>query len=119
VNGLFAAGAAFGSIGQGWLSEAYGRKMALFVASAVTLVGGVLVAGAANIPVLVVFRFVQGVGLGILMACVPLYIVEVSPPHHRGFLGGCTAVSFAIGYVGCVFIPHSSLPIRLRNGILY
>ena len=99
VNALFAAGAAFGAISQGWTADWLGRKGALALASGLTIVGGALTAGAVNVAMLVVMRFIQGWGLGQLIALVPLYITEVAPPHRRGALAGLTACSFAVGYV--------------------
>ena len=49
-------------------------------------------------PMLVVIRILQGTGLGMLPA-LPLYLSEVSPPKIRGFLTGCSTMSFGTGYV--------------------
>lgn len=99
VNSLFAAGAAFGAISQGWLGDWLGRKKAFIIAAALSAIGGALTAASQNVPMIIVVRFIQGVGLGQLISLVPCYIAEVAPPHRRGALGGLTAVSFATGYV--------------------
>ena len=92
-------GAAAGAIMQGWLSDALGRKRAMFWASIVSLIGGILGASSANIAMLISARFLQALGLGQIMALVPLYIIEVAPSHQRGLLGGLTAISLALGYL--------------------
>ncbi|EXJ84067.1 hypothetical protein A1O3_04734 [Capronia epimyces CBS 606.96] len=98
VNSLFAAGAAFGAIFQGWLADWIGRKNSFAVAALSSLVGSALFAGSVDVPMLVVCRFINGFGLGILLSLVPLYIAEVAPPRHRGAMASFTAVGFAGGY---------------------
>ncbi|KFY68508.1 hypothetical protein V496_01030 [Pseudogymnoascus sp. VKM F-4515 (FW-2607)] len=106
VNSLFAAGAAFGAISQGWLGDWLGRKKAFIIAAALSAIGGALTAASQNVPMIIVVRFIQGVGLGQLISLVPCYIAEVAPPHRRGALGGLTAVSFATGYVIAAWIGY-------------
>lgn len=48
---------------------------------------------------LIVVRILQGGGVGMLLALVPLYLTEVSPPQRRGFLTGLSTLSFGLGYV--------------------
>ena len=76
-----------------------GRKKALAIAAILGLIGSALVAGSVTVAMLIVVRIVQGSGLGMLLALVPLYLTEVSPPRQRGFLTGLTTLSFGFGYV--------------------
>jgi MFS family permease len=99
VTALFAAGAAFGAVIQGWTSDFLGRRKALAVGGIIALFGTALVAGSVNIPMLMVFRFVSGLGVGQLLCLVPLYIAEVAPPKHRGFMSAGTGCSFSFGYL--------------------
>lgn len=99
TNALFAAGAAFGSLFQGWLGDAIGRRRAFQVAAAWSAVGGALFAGAVNIHMFVAVRVIQGVGIGIILSLCPLYITEVAPPQYRGIFTGCVAVTFGFGYI--------------------
>ncbi|KAH8697513.1 general substrate transporter [Talaromyces proteolyticus] len=104
ISGLFNFGLAAGALVQGWLSDAFGRKKAFAFASICSLIGGALVAGSAAIPMLITVRMLQGFGLGILVALVPLYATEVAPPHRRGMLSGLTAMNFALGYLVCAWV---------------
>jgi MFS family permease len=99
VNGLFALGCATGSIIQGWVGDWLGRKKTIFIGSLITAICAAIVAGSVNIPMLIVFRFLEGIGLGGTLCQVPLYIAEVAPAHRRGMLAGLTAVGFAFGYL--------------------
>lgn len=76
-----------------------GRRKALFAAGVVSVIGTAVVAGSVNLPQLFVFRFVTGLGVGQLLALVPLYISEVAPPHRRGLLTAGTGCSFSLGYL--------------------
>ena len=67
-------------------------------AGTVSLIGTAVVAGSVNIPMLFVFRFITGLGVGQLLALVPLYVSEVAPPHRRGLMTAFTAASFSTGY---------------------
>lgn len=99
INACFFAGCAIGALLQCFLSDWFGRRGALGAAAILSLVGSALVAGSVKFAMLFVFRVIQGIGLGMLLTLVPLYITEVSPPKHRGFLTGCNQFSSGMGYV--------------------
>lgn len=99
INALFFFGCAIGAILQCFVSDWIGRKGALAVSAVLAAVGSALVAGSVVIPMLIPMRIIQGVGLGMLLALVPLYLTEVAPPRHRGFLTGSTQFSTGIGYI--------------------
>ncbi len=60
--------------------------------------GNALVASSANVAMMYVVRIIQGAGLGMIIALVPLYLTEVAPPRQRGFLTGITTFSYTLGY---------------------
>lgn len=43
-------------------------------------------------------RLIAGVGCGQILSVVPIYLAEVSPPTHRGFLVGLQGMMIAIGF---------------------
>lgn len=98
INALFSAGAAFGALSIAWLPDWMGRKYTIILAGTISLIGGALVTGSANIPMLVVVRLLHGVGVGQCITITPIYLSEVAPPHRRGFLAGQNAVGLVIGY---------------------
>lgn len=99
VNALYYFGAAVGALLQGYVADWLGRKLALAVAAGCSLVGGSLAAGAVNIPMLITVRILHGIGLGMIICLVPVYLTEVSPAKWRGFVAGLTTLSFSMGYV--------------------
>ena len=99
MNGVYFTGCALGSISQCYLSDWLGRKKALAIAGVLGLIGSALVAGSVNVAMLIAVRIIQGAGLGMLLALVPLYLSEVAPPRRRGLMTGLTVLSFGFGYI--------------------
>jgi MFS family permease len=61
-------------------------------------IGGALQAGSVTLSMFIVFRFVNGLGVGMLLSLVPLYQSEVSPPHSRGMMVGFHGICVTVGY---------------------
>jgi MFS family permease len=84
------------------------------------IIGSAVQASAVNIPMLLVFRFINGLGVGMLLVVTPMYLSELSPPQTRGFLVGQHGAFLAIGYniaawtgFGCYFARNGALAWRL------
>jgi len=99
LNSLFAAGAFFGCISQGYVSDWLGRKKAIIISQIIALIGGALCAGSVSIGELIACRFIQGVGLGQSLTLASVYLTEVANKNNRGLLSGLTACGLASGYV--------------------
>ena len=93
LNGVNSAGAIFGCWTNAWSADKYGRKMSMMGGCVVLIVGGALCAGAVDIAMFLVGRFVAGLGTGILACVVPMYQAEVSTPETRGAMVCVTGVS--------------------------
>ncbi|EXJ68554.1 uncharacterized protein A1O5_08347 [Cladophialophora psammophila CBS 110553] len=104
VNALFAAGAAFGSLSQGWLADWIGRRKALAASALFSLIGAGWTSGSPYLAMLITIRILHGFGLGMLICLVPLYLTEVSPPHCRGLMSGMTVMGFGLGYVAVAWV---------------
>lgn len=107
---LSQAGGFFGSFFNSWMADKYGRPRSFQVACLITIVGGALTAGSVNIPMFLVFRFLMGFGVGMILVLFPMYAAELSPPRARGFLVGQHGLGLCIGYnlaaavsFGCYF----------------
>lgn len=68
------------------LADSYGRKGSIMLADAVFVAGALCMSLASSITVLVVGRFIAGVGIGISAMIVPVYIGESAPKEYRGAL---------------------------------
>ncbi|KAK5280308.1 hypothetical protein LTR16_007018 [Cryomyces antarcticus] len=98
INGLYCAGAIFGALLTGWMCEARGRKIAMYLASAISILGGALQTGSVNIAMFLVARFITGWGIGMMVVLIPIYQSEISPPSARGFLVGQHGTWIVFGY---------------------
>ncbi len=87
LNGVNSAGAIAGCLSQAWSADKYGRKRTMQIGSVILIVGGALCAGAVDMAMFLVGRFIAGMGSGMLACVVPIYQAEVSTPgeiptHH-------------------------------------
>lgn len=98
ANALFTAGAACGAIAQGFVADWLGRKKGMAVAAVLTAIGGALSTGSVNMAMIITVRIIQGIGAGMTICLVPLYLAETAPPQRRGFLSGLTVFAFGCGY---------------------
>jgi MFS family permease len=77
INGLFCAGAVFGSLTVGWMCEARGRKETMWLASIVNIIGEALEAGSINLGMFFAARFIAGWGIGMMVVLIPIYQAEI------------------------------------------
>jgi EmrB/QacA subfamily drug resistance transporter len=83
----------------GKLSDIYGRKIFFQGAIAIFLAGSVLCGFAQNMTMLIVFRGVQGLGAGGIIAMAMAIIGDILPPRDRGRYQGYTGSVFAVSSV--------------------
>ncbi len=79
-------GALLGSLIAGTLADKYGRKATIAFSSIIFLIASLLSAFAGSYESLLLFRFISGIGVGIVSLICPLYIAEISPAERRGSL---------------------------------
>ena len=84
----------------GKLSDMVGRRACLMPALAVFIVASVLCALAANLPQLIAFRALQGIGGAGLMAMAQAAIADVVSPRERGRYQGYMASTWGVASVG-------------------
>ena len=88
VVGSALIGCFFGAVSSGWLSQKAGRKNALIVAAvlfAVSAYGsGLPDVFQESVSLLVLFRVIGGLGIGIASMNAPMYIAEIAPSSIRG-----------------------------------
>ncbi len=97
----------------GKLGDQYGRKIVLQVGLVVFLIGSVLCGLSQNLPQLIAFRAVQGLGGGGLMVSAQATIGDVVPPRDRGRYQGIFGAVFGLSSVagpliGGFFTTHLS-----------
>lgn len=124
VVSVFIAGEAVGSITQFILGDRLGRLGFLKFLCVMVTIGAAIQTGAVNMGMFLAGRAIAGVGIGGLVASVPLYLVEISAPSYRGFIGSISGCGMTFGimvsnWVGfaCAHAPYGSLQWRLPLGL--
>ena len=103
--GQFAGGLIFGA-----LAERYGRVRSAAGATALMSVMSIACALAGNLPVLLVLRLIQGIGVGGEVPVAAVYINELSKAHGRGRFFMLYEMIFPIGLmvtgqIGALVVP--------------
>ncbi|GAA3165562.1 MDR family MFS transporter [Nonomuraea roseoviolacea] len=83
----------------GKLGDLYGRKTVYMASIVVFLLGSALSGLAQDMPQLVAFRMVQGLGAGGLMTGALALIGELVPPRHSGRLMGMFGTMMPIAFI--------------------
>jgi len=93
-------GCAVGAFLAGRSADLWGRRRIMVAAAALFIVSA-LAAGAAPIAALLILaRFMAGVGVGAVSVLSPAYISEVTPAHLRGRLSSLQQVMIICGLTG-------------------
>lgn len=79
VVAIATVGTVLGAIIAGRLAEQYGRHKILFVIGVIYIAASFGTALAINLPMLDIFRFIGGVGVGMSSVVAPIYTAEISP----------------------------------------
>ena len=90
-------GAAAGAMSAGRIADRIGRIAVMKIAAVFFLVSAFGTALAPNVEIVVLFRIVGGIGVGIASVIAPAYIAETSPPGIRGRLGSLQQLAIVSG----------------------
>ena len=90
-------GAAAGALAAGRVADRYGRLRAMWAAAALFLISAVGSGVASSLVMLVVFRVIGGVAVGVASVIAPTYIAEIAPARIRGKLGSLQQLAIVTG----------------------
>ena len=96
---IYLVGGMVGVLCASWIAEKSGRKMGLIYPQIISIIAALLMGCCkefSSYEMLVIGRFLVGVGDGLITGIIPIYISEVAPIHMRGLFGtfnmfGCTS----------------------------
>ncbi len=95
-------GAVLGAVGAGVLSREIGRKSSLIISATLFVISawgsGLPDILPESIPLMVFFRFLGGVAIGIASMNAPMYIAEIAPSEKRGTLVTFYQLAIVIGF---------------------
>jgi len=97
VTSWVTLGALAGSLVAGALSDGLGRKRTMLLAGALFTFGAVVQWTAPDAAILVVGRFIVGIGVGVAAVAAPLYAAELAPANLRGRFISSYQLAITIG----------------------
>jgi len=99
-----------GAFADSTIADKWGRRLSLGISVGVFSVGTVLTALSSGVVMLIVFRFIAGMGIGAEIAAVTTYIGEISPAPLRGrYTSWATTAAYA-GFAVVPFVARALVP---------
>ncbi|PGH04419.1 hypothetical protein AJ80_08530 [Polytolypa hystricis UAMH7299] len=108
LTSILELGAWLGSLMNGYLADALGRRYCTLVAVVIFVVGVIVQACTQNKDYVFAGRFVTGLGVGSLSMIVPLYNAELAPPEVRGSLVAVQQLSITFGIMTSFWIGYGT-----------
>jgi SP family arabinose:H+ symporter-like MFS transporter len=103
MEGWFVSSALLGCIigvaAAGKLSDMYGRKKIMLLAACLFFLSALGCMLSTSAGLLIAFRLVGGLGIGVASMICPLYIAEFSPSHFRGRMVALYQLAITLGIV--------------------
>ncbi len=104
ITSSMSGGSFLGSLVVGFISDKYGRKLSIEIASVVWCIGAAIQSSSQNRAQLICGRVISGFAIGFASAQVPVYVSEISPKNIRGRLGCFFQWSVTIGILIMFYI---------------
>ena len=90
-------GTIVGALIGGRSADYFGRRKLLFFIGILYILGALGTALAPSHLVLMIFRFIGGIGVGLSSVCAPIYTAEIAPARVRGRLVGLVQFNIVLG----------------------
>ena len=107
-NSAYLAGAVFGALGFGWLTDRIGRKKLFFITLALYLAATAATALSWSVASYALFRFLTGAGIGGEYTAINSTIQELVPARYRGWtdlvINGSFWIGAAMGAVSAIVL---------------
>ncbi len=99
-----------GAFADSTIADKWGRKLSLSLSVAVFSVGTILAALSGSVTMLIIFRFIAGLGIGAEIAAVTTYIGEIAPARLRGRYTSWATVAAYAGFAVVPFVARVLVP---------
>ena len=100
-------GAVIGAALSGAITDRFGRKKVIIVTALLFAVGAMGASLAPSVAIIVLFRLIIGVAIGVASYAAPLYISEISPPQVRGALVSLNQLMITCGIVVSYLVDYA------------
>ncbi|CAI7636968.1 unnamed protein product [Penicillium viridicatum] len=108
LTSILELGAWVGTLANGYLADALGRRLTVLVAVVVFCIGVIVQACTQSPDFVFGGRFVTGLGVGSLSMVVPLYNAELAPPEIRGSLVAVQQLAITFGIMTSFWIGYGT-----------
>lgn len=115
-NASMSAGSVIGMFFTPYIIDRWGRKMGLFIGSAIMILAVGLQSGAQNFPMFVTARLLLGFGDTIVLGSAPLLIAEIAHPQDRAILVTLSGASYHSGAFIASWVTYGTLQIQVSRG---
>jgi sugar porter (SP) family MFS transporter len=103
-------GCILGAAVTGAIADRIGRRWTLLWAGVIFIVGAVVSALTPNETMLLIGRFIVGIGIGFSSVVAPLYISEVAPADVRGALVSLYQFAITVGILAAYIVDYALAP---------
>ncbi len=100
IVSLLLIGASIGALSGGFLADRFGRKKTIIATAVIFTLGAAICTMANRVDILIIGRFIAGLGVGLISVAAPLYLSEVAPPKQRGAI---VCINQLAGVIGIFF----------------
>lgn len=94
------------------IPDYFGRRRAVYIASAITVVGIILQAASQNVAMFVIARMIVGMGSALSNGSAPTLLGELLPPKNRARVLGLFFSCFYVGSLASAIVNYGSQNIR-------
>lgn len=108
LTSILELGAWLGTLINGYLADATGRRVTVVIAVFVFCIGVIVQACTENKDYVYAGRFITGLGVGNLSMIVPLYNAELAPPEIRGSLVAVQQLAITFGIMVSFWIGYGT-----------
>ena len=111
-------GSILGVLGAGMMGDKFGRKNTMIISAVLCSASAIGFALSPNFDMLVVYRIIGGMGIGVASIICPLYISELAVAQYRGRLVSLYQLAITVGFLAAYFVNYGLLDYSQSNAHL-
>ncbi|KAL9048285.1 MAG: hypothetical protein Q9162_007794, partial [Coniocarpon cinnabarinum] len=109
--------AAIASFFAGHLADRLGRPRGIAVGALIFAIGTTIETAAVRLAMLLVGRVITGIGQGLFLSTLVVYVCEIAPPRHRGALASLPQLVITMGLCLGYFVCYGT--VRMSSTIAW